>query len=129
MSAPKTASYAHHHPFPLGPDATEYRLLTQDHVSIERLGGRELLRVEPEALKLLAREALADVNFLLRPAHLRKVAAILDDPEASDNDRFVAETLLKNAVIAAEGKLPSCQDTGTAIVVGEKGQAVWTGYD
>jgi fumarate hydratase class I len=121
--------YMRHSPFPLGPDATEYRLLATDHVAVEKLGGRELLRVEPEALKLLAREALADVNFLLRASHLAKLRAILEDPEASDNDRFVASTLLKNAVIAAEGRLPSCQDTGTAIVMGKKGQAVWTGCD
>ena len=113
--------------FPLGPDTTQYRLLTREHVSVERFGDKEILRVDPEALTELARAALNDVNFLLRSAHLAKLRAILDDPEASDNDRFVAETLLKNAVIAAKGELPSCQDTGTAIVIGEKGEAVWTG--
>jgi fumarate hydratase class I len=127
--APPSPPYVRQSPFPLGPDSTEYRLLTADHVSVEKMGGRELLRVEPEALKLLAREALADVNFLLRSSHLAKLRAILEDPEASDNDRFVAAALLKNAVIAAEGRLPSCQDTGTAIVMGKKGQAVWTGCD
>ncbi|MBW8886967.1 MAG: fumarate hydratase [Fibrobacteres bacterium] len=116
-------------PYPLGADATEYRLLSRDFVSIERFGDREILKVDPQALTLLAREALTDVNFLLRASHLAKLRAILDDPEASDNDRFVADTLLKNAVIAAQGKLPSCQDTGTAIVIGEKGERVWTGGD
>jgi fumarate hydratase class I len=113
----------------LGPDATEYRLLTRDHVSVARFGDKEVLKVDPEALSLLAREAFTDVNFLLRPSHLAKLRLILDDPEASDNDRFVAATLLKNAVIAAQGKLPSCQDTGTAIVIGDKGERVWTGGD
>jgi fumarate hydratase class I len=108
-------------------DATPYRLLTRDHVSVERFLGRDVLRIAPEGLTLLAREALADVNFLLRPSHLAKLSSILEDPEASDNDCFVARTLLKNAVIAAKGELPSCQDTGTAIVIGEKGDAVWTG--
>ena len=121
--------YQRSEPFPLGPDATEYRLLTRDHVSAERLGDREILKVDPRALTLLAREAFTDVNFLLRAAHLAKLRAILDDPEASDNDRFVADTLLKNAVIAAKGQLPSCQDTGTAIVIGDKGESVWTGGD
>ena len=121
--------YRHLPPFPLGADTTTYRLLTREHVSVERLGGRDILRVDPKALTLLARAALKDVNFLLRPAHLSKLRGIIDDPEASDNDRFVADTLLKNAVIAAKGQLPSCQDTGTAIVIGEKGEAVWTGGD
>jgi fumarate hydratase class I len=116
-------------PYPLGADATEYRLLSRDFVSVERFGAREILKVDPQALTLLAREALTDVNFLLRPSHLAKLRAILEDPEASDNDRFVADTLLKNAVIAAQGKLPSCQDTGTAIVIGDKGERVWTGGD
>ncbi len=121
--------YSRKQPFPLGPDATAYRLLTKDFVSVERMGGREVLKVAPEALTLVAQEALKDVNFLLRPAHLAKLRFILDDPEASENDRFVADTLLKNAVIAAKGQLPSCQDTGTAIVIGHKGEAVWTGGD
>jgi fumarate hydratase, class I len=130
MSAsPASAGYVRLEPFPLGPDATEYRLLTRDHVSVARFGDKEVLKVDPEALSLLAREAFTDVNFLLRPSHLAKLRLILDDPEASDNDRFVAATLLKNAVIAAQGKLPSCQDTGTAIVIGDKGERVWTGGD
>ena len=121
--------YQRFEPYPLGPDATEYRLLTRDGVSLERFGDREVLKVEPQALTRLAREAFTDVNFFLRAAHLAKLRAILDDPEASGNDRFVADTLLKNAVIAAQGKLPSCQDTGTAIVIGDKGERVWTGGD
>lgn len=129
MSSTPASGYSRLDPFPLSGDATEYRLLTRDHVSVERLGGREILKVEPRALTLLAREAFTDVNFLLRSAHLAKLRAILEDPEASDNDRFVADTLLKNAVIAAQGKLPSCQDTGTAIVIGDKGEGVWTGGD
>jgi fumarate hydratase class I len=121
--------YQYHESFPVGKDETRYRLLTRDHVAVEKIGDREILRVDPQALTLLARQAFQDVNFLLRSAHLAKLKAILDDPEASDNDRFVATTLLKNAVIAAQGQLPSCQDTGTAIVIGGKGQAVWTGCD
>jgi fumarate hydratase, class I len=121
------SEYKHHQPFPLKPDTTSYRLVTKDYVSIAQFQGQDVLQVHPKALTELAKAAFTDVNFLLRPAHLAKVRAILDDPEASDNDCFVAETLLKNAVIAAEGKLPSCQDTGTAIVIGEKGEAVWTG--
>jgi fumarate hydratase, class I len=127
--SPASAGYVRLDPYPLGPDATEYRLLTREHVSVARYGDREILEVDPQALTLLAREAFTDVNFLLRPAHLAKLRLILDDPEASDNDRFVAETLLKNAVIASQGKLPSCQDTGTAIVIGDKGERVWTGGD
>lgn len=113
-------------PFPLGPDQSPYRLLSKDFVSTVQLDGKTFLKVAPEGLELLAKEALRDVSFYLRPTHLQKLSAILGDPEASDNDRFVAHTLLQNAVIAAEGKLPSCQDTGTAIVIGKKGQYVLT---
>src|SRR4051812_27805956 len=127
--ASSNPKYRYRESFPLGKDETRYRLLTRDHVAVEKIGDREILRVDPQALTLLARQAFQDVNFLLRSAHLAKLKAILDDPEASDNDRFVATTLLKNAVIAAQGQLPSCQDTGTAIVIGGKGQAVWTGCD
>jgi fumarate hydratase class I len=111
---------------PLGPDTTEYRLLTRDHVSVSSFEGQPVLKVAPEALRLLAREALHDVSHLLRTAHLEQLSAILDDPEASGNDRFVALELLKNASIASGGVLPSCQDTGTAIVMGKKGQHVFT---
>ncbi len=112
--------------FETGEDATPYRLLTRDHVSVERFQGEEVLVVKPEGLKLLAEEAFREVNFFLRPGHLLKLRRILEDPEASDNDRFVAFTLLRNSVEAAAGKLPSCQDTGTAIALGEKGARVFT---
>ena len=113
--------------FPLGPDATPYRKLTDKHVGTARFNGSDVLTVEPEALSLLAAEAFKDVSHLLRPGHLKQLAKILDDPEASENDRFVAYDLLKNANIAAGGVLPMCQDTGTAIIMGKKGQRVWTG--
>jgi fumarate hydratase class I len=113
-------------PFPVGKDTTQYRLVTQDHVEVVALDGREVLRVDRQALKLLAREAMRDASFLLRTSHLEQVAAILDDPEASDNDRGVALAMLRNAEVAAEGVLPLCQDTGTATVVAKKGQYVWT---
>ncbi len=121
-------AFRHQELYELGEDRTPYRLLTRDFVRVES-GGRELLIVEREGLVRLAREALRDVNFLFRPAHLKKLRDILDDPEASDNDRFVAMTELRNAVIAAQGQLPSCQDTGTATVYAKKGQSVWTGID
>jgi fumarate hydratase class I len=104
-----------------------YRKLTSEHVSTVDFEGQRILKVEPAALTLLAREAIRDVSFLLRPGHLEQLAGILDDPEASDNDRFVALELLKNANVAAGMVLPGCQDTGTAIVVGKKGQNVFTG--
>src|SRR5690606_1328347 len=115
--------------FELGEDPTPYRLLTADFVRVEQVGGRDLLVVEREGLVRLAREALRDVNFYFRPGHLGMLRAILEDPEASDNDRFVALTELRNAVVAAQGQLPSCQDTGTATVIAKKGQSVWTGFD
>ncbi len=113
--------------FELGQDDTEYRLLTKEHVSVQNFAGREMLCVEPQALTLLASQAYHDINFFLRPKHLKQVAAILDDSEASENDRMVALTLLKNADVSSAGLLPFCQDTGTAIVMGKKGQQVWTG--
>ncbi len=113
--------------FPLGKDDTQYRLLTKDYVSTVEFEGKKILKVDPEGLALLARNAMRDVSFLLRPAHLKLVAAILEDPEASDNDKSVALTLLRNAEVAAQGKLPFCQDTGTATIIGKKGQSVWTG--
>ncbi|MCU0789594.1 MAG: fumarate hydratase, partial [Nitratireductor sp.] len=105
---------------------TPYRLLTTSHVSLDRFRGEEMLVVEPEALRLLAEQAFIDINHLLRPAHLRQLASILEDPEATENDRFVAYDLLKNANIAAGGVLPMCQDTGTAIIMAKKGRRVWT---
>ena len=121
------AEFVFQNPFPLGPDNTQYRLLTGDFVSTVNLDGDEVLKVDPKALTTLAREAMRDASFLLRPAHLEQVAAILDDPSASDNDRGVALAMLKNAEVSANFVLPLCQDTGTAIVMGKKGQNVWTG--
>src|ERR671923_1951943 len=112
---------------PTGEDNTPYRLVTSEGVSTFEAGGRRFLTVEPEALRLLAAEAMHDISHYLRPAHLAQLRRILDDPEASANDRFVALDLLKNANIAAGGILPMCQDTGTAIVMGKKGQQVFTG--
>jgi len=112
---------------PLGEDTTPYRLLTSDFVSTFEAGGKTFLKVEPEALTLLTREAMRDIAHLLRSGHLEQLASILKDPEATSNDRFVALELLKNANIAAGRVLPSCQDTGTAIVMGKKGQYVFTG--
>src|SRR5580693_832154 len=111
---------------PTGPDATEYRLISADGVTVRQALGREFLEVEPEVLTALTSSAMRDIAHLLRPAHLRQLRAILDDPEASGNDKFVAGDLLKNACIAAGGILPMCQDTGTAIVMGKRGQQVLT---
>jgi len=120
----------HHQPlFELGSDDTEYRILTREHVSVAACNGHDVLCVEPAALTLLAAQAMHDINFFLRPAHLRQVAAILDDPDASDNDRVVAAAMLKNADVASAGVLPFCQDTGTAIIFGKKGHAVWSSGD
>jgi len=115
--------------FPHAKDTTEYRLLTKDFVSTALFGAHEMLMVQPAALSYLTQQALRDASFLLREKHLRQVAAILADPQASENDRYVALTLLRNAEVAAEGILPFCQDTGTATVIGKKGQRVWTGTD
>ena len=118
-------------PFPLGPDSTEYYRLEEASkgVSLSEFEGKEILKVTPDCLAALAKVAFHDCSFMLRTAHLQQVAAILDDPEASDNDRYVALTLLRNAEVAARGVLPFCQDTGTATVVAKKGQQVWTGFD
>ena len=114
-------------PFPLGPDTTEYEKISSDFVSTSEFEGQEILKIDPRALTLLSNEAIKAISFKLRTSHLQQVASILDDPEASENDRMVALMLLKNAEIASHGILPGCQDTGTAIVMGKKGQAVWTG--
>ncbi len=114
--------------FQLGQDDTEYYLLTKEGVSVGEFEGHPILKVAPEALTMLSNAAFRDVNFLLRPAHNAQVAKILDDPEASENDKYVALTFLRNAEVACKGKLPLCQDTGTAIIHGEKGQQVWTGF-
>ena len=121
------AEFVYKDPFPLAGDSTRYRRLTADHVSVARFDGEEVLKVEPEALTALAREAMRDASFLLRTEHLEQVAAILDDPEASANDRGVALAMLRNAEVSAELVLPFCQDTGTATVFAKKGQRVWTG--
>ena len=120
------SDYVHHTMFPLGPDETPYRKLTDDYVSVAEFEGKPIVKIDPQALTLLTFEAFKDVSHLLRPAHLQQLRNILEDPEASDNDRFVAFDLLKNANIAAGGILPMCQDTGTAIVMGKKGGQVWT---
>ncbi|MEI6562203.1 MAG: fumarate hydratase [Verrucomicrobiota bacterium] len=124
-----TTAFQYQDPFPLGKDDTEYYLLTRDGVSLGEFEGQPILKVAPEALTALARTAFRDCAFMLRPAHLAQVAAILDDPEASDNDRYVALTMLRNAEVAAKGVLPFCQDTGTANIVAKKGQRVWTDCD
>jgi len=119
--------YVHHTMFPLGADKTPYRKLTDEYVSVTEINGKEVVTIDPKAITLLTFEAYKDVSHLLRPGHLQQLRNILDDPDASDNDRFVAFDLLKNANISAGGILPMCQDTGTAIVMGKKGQQIWTG--
>ncbi|CDG47007.1 class I fumarate hydratase FumA [Serratia symbiotica] len=114
-------------PFPLKKNDTEYYLLSRDYVTVSEFEGQEMLKVAPEALTLLAQHAFHDASFMLRTAHQQQVADILRDPEASENDRYVALQFLRNSEIAAKGILPTCQDTGTAIIVGKKGQRVWTG--
>jgi len=113
-------------PFPMSKDRTDYYLLTKEHVSVSEFEGKEILKVSKEGLTLMAQTAFRDVEFLLRPEHQEQVAKILHDPEASENDKFVALTFLRNAEISAKGILPFCQDTGTAIIMGKKGQQVWT---
>lgn len=119
--------FCYQDPFPLAQDDTKYRLLTKDYVTLADFEGKEILKVDPEGLTYLANHAMRDVSFLLRPAHLEKVVAILDDPAAAPNDRGVAIAMLRNAEVAAQGILPLCQDTGTATIVAKKGQQVWTG--
>ncbi len=121
------SEFIYQKPFPIQEDTTEYRLLTKDYVSTIEVDGRKILKVDPKGLELLAKEAIADISFYLRPSHLQKLSAILDDREASDNDKFVAHTMLMNQVVSAEGELPTCQDTGTAIVMAKKGEDVYTG--
>ena len=116
-------------PYPILKDDTVYKKLTSDYVKVEQLGDREILTIDPKGLELLAEKAMEDVSFMLRSEHLASLRRIIDDPEATDNDRFVAYNLLQNAAVAVEGALPSCQDTGTAIVVAKKGENVYTGVD
>ncbi len=122
------AKFNYQEMFPLKEDPTTYRQLTKDYVWIRSFEGSDILTIAREGLTLLAEQAFIDVSHLLRPSHLSLLGKILDDPESSDNDRFVAIELLKNAVISAEGVFPLCQDTGTAVVMGKKGQQVWTGF-
>lgn len=123
------STFSYQDSYPLSQDKTIYKLISSEHVSTVEVDGRKILKINPKAIELLAKQALSDVSFMLRTSHLEKVAKILDDPEAADNDRFVAYTLLVNAQVAAEGQLPSCQDTGTAIVMAKKGEDVYTGVD
>jgi len=123
------SEFKYQEPFPLGKDETKYRLLTKDYVHVEECCGRRILRVDARGLELLSREAFAEVSFYLRASHLQQVANILKDPEATDNDKFVAYTMLLNQVVAAQGELPTCQDTGTAIAICKKGEDVYTGTD
>jgi len=123
------AEFSFQEPFPHGTDRTPYRLVTGEHVKLERFGDKEFLVVAPEGLALLANQAMRDVSFLMRPGQLKAWAAILDDPESSPNDRGVAAAMLFNAEVSSKYVLPFCQDTGTATIVGKKGQSVWTGVD
>ena len=122
-----TPDFFYQDPFPIGKDESEYYLLTNDFVSVVEFEGKKILKVNPEGLTKLANAAFRDTSFMLRTAHLEQVASILKDPEASDNDKYVALTMLRNAEVSVKGKLPFCQDTGTATIVGKKGQQVWTG--
>jgi fumarate hydratase, class I len=128
MNAPAaiTPPYRHTPLFPLGKDTTTYRKLTSEGVRVEKVMGRDMIVVEREALRALTEAAFVDINHLLRPGHLKSLKSIVEDPEASDNDKFVAYDFLKNANIAAGGVLPMCQDTGTAIIMGKKGRLIWT---
>lgn len=121
------ADFKYQKPFPIQKETTPYRLLTKEYVSTIEVDGRQILKIDPKGLEFLAEQAFADVSFFLRPGHLQKLADILHSADASDNDRFVAHTMLMNQVVAAEGELPTCQDTGTAIVSAKKGENVWTG--
>ncbi|MBS6739233.1 MAG: fumarate hydratase [Enterobacteriaceae bacterium] len=122
-----TKPFYYQDPFPLAHDDTEYYLLSREHVSVAEFEGQQILKVEPQALTLLAQQAFHDAAFMLRHAHQQQVATILTDPDASENDKYVALQFLRNSEIAAKGVLPTCQDTGTAIIMGKKGQRVWTG--
>lgn len=122
-----TKPFYYQEPFPLAHDDTEYYLLSREHVSVAEFEGQQILKVEPQALTLLAQQAFHDAAFMLRTAHQQQVANILTDPDASENDKYVALQFLRNSEIAAKGVLPTCQDTGTAIIMGKKGQRVWTG--
>ena len=121
------AEFIYEKPFQIERDSTTYRLLTKEYVYVVEEGGRKILKVDPIGLEILASEAVSEISFFLRTSHLEKLAAILDDPEATDNDRFVAYLMIRNAVVSSKKDLPGCQDTGTAIVIGKKGEDVRTG--
>lgn len=121
------SKFIYEKPFQIQHDPTRYRLLTKEYVEVINAGGRKILKIDPKGLELLAKEAIFDLSFFLRTSHLEKLSKILDDSQATDNDKFVAHVMLKNTVISANGELPWCQDTGTAIVIGKKGEQVWTG--
>lgn len=121
------AEFIYEKPIQIQKDTTRYRLVSDAHTRIAEADGRTFLKIEPEGLELLAREAIHDLSFYLRTSHLEKLRAILEDPESTDNDKFVAYIMLRNSVIAAKGDLPWCQDTGTAIIMAKKGESVWTG--
>jgi len=123
------STFHYQNPYPLKKDSTVYRLLSREHISVQELNGRKILKVEPEALEMLAREAFTEISFFLRSSHMQQLKNILEDPEASDNDKFVAHTMIMNQVVSAEGELPTCQDTGTAIVMAKKGEDIYTGAD
>jgi len=121
------ADFIYEKPFQIKRDSTIYRLLTKEYVKVVKEGERDVLKVDPMGLEILAKEAVSDLSFYLRTAHLEKLSKILEDPEATDNDRFVAYMMLRNSVVSSKGNLPGCQDTGTAIVIGKKGEDVHTG--
>ena len=123
------AEFIYEKPFQIEKDTTQYRLLSKDYVKVIVADGKKILKIDPRGLELLAKTAVSDLSFYLRTSHLEKLASILDDPEATDNDRFVAYVMLRNTVISAKGDLPWCQDTGTAIVIGKKGEQVCTGVN
>ncbi len=123
----KTPPFTYQEPFPLSADETSYYLLTKEHVSMDQFDGKPVLRVAPEGLTAMAFAALRDVSFMLRTDHIRQMAEVLNDSGSSENDKYVALTMLRNAEISAKGVLPFCQDTGTATIMGKKGQQVWTG--
>jgi fumarate hydratase class I len=122
-----TPQFKYYDPYPIGEDKTDYYLLTKEHVSTSTFEGKDILKIKPEGLTLLAQVAMRDVSFMLRPDHLEQMGAILKDPEASENDKYVALTLIQNAEVSIKGMLPYCQDTGTATIYAKKGQQVWTG--
>jgi len=122
-----TPEFNYQEPFPLGKDETEYYLLTKEHVTVSKFEGETIVKIESEGLTKLAHAAMRDTSFMLRTEHVKQVAAILTDSEASENDKYVALSLLRNAEVSAKGELPFCQDTGTATIVAKKGQKIWTG--